>query len=76
MGNCDNVSSLVGVLLWWVDKNSSLRDDEYQAGWKKRCLLVLLKLWQLFHGTSRSGATITAALYLGFAREAALDSLS
>lgn len=39
---------IFGLLLWWVDKNSSLRDDEYQAGWKKPCSLVLLKQWRSF----------------------------
>lgn len=32
-----------GLLLWYVDKYSSLEDDEYQADWKKPCLLVLLR---------------------------------
>lgn len=37
-----------GLLLWYVDKNSELKADEYQADWKKRCLLVLLKRWRSF----------------------------
>lgn len=60
-----------GLLLWWVDKNSSLRDDEYQTGWKKALFIGLAQAMAIIPGTSRSGATITAALYLGFTREAA-----
>ncbi|MEZ8645517.1 undecaprenyl-diphosphate phosphatase [Vibrio cyclitrophicus] len=62
---------IFGLLLWWVDKNSSLRDDEYQVGWKKALFIGLAQAMAIIPGTSRSGATITAALYLGFTREAA-----
>ncbi|MCJ2377992.1 undecaprenyl-diphosphate phosphatase [Vibrio sp. ZSDZ34] len=60
-----------GLLLWWVDKNSALAADEYQTGWKKALFIGLAQAMALIPGTSRSGATITAALYLGFTREAA-----
>lgn len=59
------------LLLWWVDKNASLVDDEYQAGWKKSLFIGIAQALAMIPGTSRSGATITAALYLGFTREAA-----
>lgn len=62
---------IFGLLLWWVDKNSSLADDEYQAGWKKALFIGIAQAMAIIPGTSRSGATITAALYLGFTREAA-----
>ncbi|PTO65897.1 undecaprenyl-diphosphate phosphatase [Vibrio splendidus] len=62
---------IFGLLLWWVDKNSSLCDDEYQASWKKALFIGLAQAMAIIPGTSRSGATITAALYLGFTREAA-----
>ncbi len=60
-----------GLLLWWVDKNSALVDDEYQATWKKALFIGVAQAMAMIPGTSRSGATITAALYLGFTREAA-----
>ncbi|WP_394248816.1 undecaprenyl-diphosphate phosphatase [Vibrio profundi] len=60
-----------GLLLWWVDKNSSLASDEYQAGWKQALFIGVAQALAMIPGTSRSGATITAALYLGFTREAA-----
>lgn len=60
-----------GLLLWWVDRRARLIDDEYQAGWKKALFIGLAQAAAIIPGTSRSGATITAALYLGFTREAA-----
>jgi len=60
-----------GLLLWYVDKNSKLADDEYQADWKKALFIGIAQAMAMIPGTSRSGATITAALYLGFTREAA-----
>lgn len=60
-----------GLLLWYVDKHSSLADDEYQADWKKALFIGVAQALAMIPGTSRSGATITAALYLGFTREAA-----
>ncbi len=62
---------IFGLLLWYVDKNSPLADDEYQADWKKSLMIGLAQAVAVIPGTSRSGATITAALYLGFTREAA-----
>ncbi|MFW1545498.1 undecaprenyl-diphosphate phosphatase [Vibrio parahaemolyticus] len=60
-----------GLLLWWVDKNAELVADEYQTGWKKAVFIGIAQALAMIPGTSRSGATITAALYLGFTREAA-----
>lgn len=60
-----------GLLLWHVDKKATLTDDEYQADWKKAIFIGLSQAVAMIPGTSRSGATITAALYLGFTREAA-----
>lgn len=62
---------IFGLLLWYVDRNAKLVDDEYQADWKKSLFVGLAQAMALIPGTSRSGATITAALYLGFTREAA-----
>ncbi|EGA65300.1 undecaprenyl-diphosphate phosphatase [Vibrio brasiliensis] len=60
-----------GLLLWYVDKNAKLVDDEYQSDWKKALFIGVSQALAMIPGTSRSGATITAALYLGFTREAA-----
>ena len=60
-----------GLLLWYVDRKAKLTDDEYQADWKKALFIGISQAIAIIPGTSRSGATITAALYLGFTREAA-----
>ena len=60
-----------GLLLWYVDRTAKLQIDEYQAGWKKALFIGFAQAVAMIPGTSRSGITITAALYLGFTREAA-----
>lgn len=66
------VTTLIfGVLLWVVDRHATLKEDEYQMNWKKAMWIGLAQALSIIPGTSRSGATITAALYLGFTREAA-----
>ncbi|OBT07378.1 undecaprenyl-diphosphatase [Vibrio sp. UCD-FRSSP16_10] len=62
---------IFGLLLWHADKVSTLSKDEYQATWKKTLIIGIAQAMAMIPGTSRSGATITAALYLGFTREAA-----
>ncbi|WP_318510861.1 undecaprenyl-diphosphate phosphatase [Photobacterium leiognathi] len=62
---------IFGLLLWWVDKRAKLTDDEYKANWKSALFIGLAQAAAIIPGTSRSGATMTAALYLGFTREAA-----
>ncbi|MEC4726662.1 undecaprenyl-diphosphate phosphatase [Shewanella sp. D64] len=60
-----------GLLLWWADRMSRCELTEYQTGWKKALLIGFAQALALIPGTSRSGATITAALMLGLGREAA-----
>ncbi|EKO3925422.1 undecaprenyl-diphosphate phosphatase [Vibrio metschnikovii] len=62
---------IFGLLLWYVDRQARLAQDEYQAGWKQALFVGVAQALAIIPGTSRSGATITAALYLGFTREAA-----
>lgn len=62
---------IFALLLWWVDNNAPLKNDEYQTNAKKSFIIGLSQALAIIPGTSRSGATITAALYLGFTREAA-----
>lgn len=62
---------IFGLLLWWVDRRASQQDDEYQADWKRSLFIGLAQAAAMIPGTSRSGATMTAALHLGFTREAA-----
>ncbi|MCL1040526.1 MULTISPECIES: undecaprenyl-diphosphate phosphatase [Shewanella] len=60
-----------GLLLWWADKLNREGFNEFQVGWKKALLIGIAQAMALIPGTSRSGATITAALALGLSREAA-----
>lgn len=62
---------LFGIPLWYADKTAKQEINEYQAGWKKALFIGFAQAVAMIPGTSRSGITITAALYLGFTREAA-----
>ncbi|MGL4613348.1 MAG: undecaprenyl-diphosphate phosphatase [Shewanella sp.] len=60
-----------GLLLWWADKMSRQELTVYQTGWRKALLIGFAQALALIPGTSRSGATMTAALMLGLSRDAA-----
>ncbi|MBE7215385.1 undecaprenyl-diphosphate phosphatase [Shewanella benthica] len=60
-----------GLLLWWADRLTNKGLTEFQVGWKKALIIGVAQAMALIPGTSRSGATITAALMLGLGREAA-----
>ncbi|ABV86294.1 undecaprenyl-diphosphate phosphatase [Shewanella pealeana] len=62
---------IFGLLLWWADKMQRQGLNEFQVGWKKALVIGIAQAMALIPGTSRSGATITAALMLGLSREAA-----
>ncbi|WP_150137123.1 undecaprenyl-diphosphate phosphatase [Candidatus Enterovibrio altilux] len=62
---------IFGLLLWWVDSNAKCNIDEYKTTPKSALLIGLWQALAMIPGTSRSGATITMALYLGYTREAA-----
>lgn len=60
-----------GLFLWWADKMSRQDLTVYQTGWRKALLIGFAQALALIPGTSRSGATMTAALMLGLSRDAA-----
>lgn len=60
-----------GLLLWGGDWVGQRRRDEYQLQWRDVLVIGLAQALALIPGTSRSGITITAALFLGFTRQAA-----
>ncbi|MGI2096208.1 undecaprenyl-diphosphate phosphatase [Shewanella glacialipiscicola] len=62
---------LFGLLLWWADRMSRRDLTVYQTGWRKALLIGFAQALALIPGTSRSGATMTAALMLGLSRDAA-----
>lgn len=60
-----------GLLLGWADWRGRRERDEYQLGLKAVLLIGFAQVLALIPGTSRSGITITAALFMGLTREAA-----
>lgn len=62
---------IFGLLLWAADRLGKRIRDEYDMGWIDILLIGIAQAFALIPGTSRSGATMTAALFLGFTRKAA-----
>ena len=62
---------IFGILLWLADRKSDRARSEYDMKWGDVLLIGLSQALALIPGTSRSGVTMTAALFLGFTREAA-----
>jgi undecaprenyl-diphosphatase len=60
-----------GLLLWQADRIGKRRRDEYKLGWRSALLIGLAQAIAIIPGTSRSGITMTAGLFLGLTREAA-----
>ena len=61
---------IFGLLLWYADKTGPLSRTELQFTWQLALVIGFAQALALIPGTSRSGITITAALLLGFSREA------
>lgn len=60
-----------GVLLWLSDRVAQSRDDSSELTWLIVMGIGLAQCLALIPGTSRSGITITAALFFGLARTTA-----
>jgi undecaprenyl-diphosphatase len=60
-----------GILLWVADARGGRDRGEDQIGWRDALIVGLAQAVALIPGTSRSGITITAALFLGLKRQAA-----
>lgn len=60
-----------GLLLWAADAMGKRTDSEEKMTWGKATLIGIAQAMALIPGTSRSGATMTMALFLGFTRNAA-----
>jgi len=66
------VTTLVyAPLLLWAERTSKEQLSEYHVGWRLALLIGCAQALALVPGTSRSGITITAALFLGLSRQAA-----
>ena len=60
-----------GLLLWWADAKGKRSRNEDSLSLRDAALIGLMQALALIPGTSRSGITLTAALFLGLRREAA-----
>jgi len=60
-----------GLLLGWADFKGKRERDERTLSWRDIIIIGCAQALALIPGTSRSGITITAALFLGLSREAA-----
>ncbi|MBN2646377.1 MAG: undecaprenyl-diphosphate phosphatase [Thiotrichales bacterium] len=60
-----------GALLWWSDVRGKKIRDEYSLSFKDIAIIGLAQAIALIPGTSRSGITMTAALFLGLTPQAA-----
>ncbi|MBF0273532.1 MAG: undecaprenyl-diphosphate phosphatase [Magnetococcales bacterium] len=59
-----------GALLWWADRRGTRSRGLDQLTWGDAVLIGVAQMFALIPGTSRSGVTMTAALFSGFTREA------
>ncbi|BES72464.1 undecaprenyl-diphosphate phosphatase [Marinobacter nanhaiticus D15-8W] len=60
-----------GLVLWWSDAVGRRERGLDGLGWRDALLIGIAQALALIPGTSRSGITMTAALFLGYKREAA-----
>ena len=59
------------LLLWWIEKRVTHRRDEHSLSWSDIIVIGCAQAMALVPGTSRSGATMMAGLWLGLTRSAA-----
>lgn len=64
-------SIFFGLLLWWADARLRRDKNQQEISWQQGLLIGLAQALAIIPGTSRSGITMTAALLLGFSRQAA-----
>lgn len=62
---------VLGVLLWVAERRAGFHLRVESIGWVDSQLIGLAQALALIPGSSRSGTTITAAMFLGLTREAA-----
>ena len=66
-----SASIFFGILLWVADSKAPRVRDEYTLTLKDVLMIGCCQVLSLIPGTSRSGITITMALFLGLTRKAA-----
>lgn len=62
---------VLGMLLWVAERTATFRRDVSQVGFVDSQVIGLAQALSLIPGSSRSGTTMTAAMFLGLTREAA-----
>lgn len=62
---------VLGILLWLAERLAAFRRGVESIGWVDSQAIGLAQALALIPGSSRSGTTITAAMFLGLTREAA-----
>ncbi len=62
---------VLGILLWVAEKTAAFRREVRHIGWVDSQLIGMAQALALIPGSSRSGTTMTAAMFLGLTREAA-----
>lgn len=62
---------VLGILLWVAEKSAAFRREVKHLGWLDSQLIGLAQALALIPGSSRSGVTMTAGMFLGLTREAA-----
>lgn len=62
---------LFGLVLWWADVKGKRTRNEHSITWVDVLIIGCAQALALIPGTSRSGATMTAALIMGLSRQAA-----
>ena len=60
-----------GLLLGIADRLGRRNRDEFSLGWRQALIIGTCQALAIIPGTSRSGITMTAALFLGLTRKAA-----
>ncbi|MEW6447332.1 MAG: undecaprenyl-diphosphatase UppP [Bacillota bacterium] len=62
---------LMGIVLYTADHLGQRKRGIWQVGWREAILIGISQAFAIIPGVSRSGATISAARFLGLDREAA-----
>ena len=62
---------VLGILLWIAERTASFNRDVERLGWWDSQAIGFAQAFSLIPGSSRSGTTMTAAMFLGLTREAA-----
>ncbi len=66
-----STSIVFGIVLWWADRAARHHRKIDDLTWRDAWVIGAAQALALFPGTSRSGITITAGLFLGLERGAA-----